>query len=134
MRLLLDQGLPRSAVAFLTERGFDTVHAGDIGLVSLKPGLKGLGVPSKTYSYMAAAKPILAMVEPGSEIDIMVKEHNIGWSIDPLDLEQCVRTILSLKHGSDEMRMKGETARKTCEKFHTPEVYVANLIAIINSI
>lgn len=32
MRLLLDQGLPRSAMAFLTERGHDTVHAGDIGL------------------------------------------------------------------------------------------------------
>lgn len=34
MRLLLDQGLPRSAAALLSERGFDTVHAGDIGLAS----------------------------------------------------------------------------------------------------
>lgn len=34
MRLLLDQGLPRSAVALLTERGFDTVHTGDIGLAA----------------------------------------------------------------------------------------------------
>ena len=34
MRLLLDQGLPRSAVALLAERGFDTVHAGDIGLAA----------------------------------------------------------------------------------------------------
>jgi len=131
-----DNGLSNATLMPAMARNRENIflNAGDIGLVSLKPGLKGLGVPSKTYSYMAAAKPILAMVEPGSEIDIMVKEHNIGWSIDPLDLEQCVRTILSLKHGSDEMRMKGETARKTCEKFHTPEVYVANLIAIINSI
>ncbi len=34
MRFLLDQGLPRSAAALLSERGFDTVHAGDIGLAS----------------------------------------------------------------------------------------------------
>lgn len=34
MKLLLDQGLPRSAAALLTEQGFDTVHAGDIGLAS----------------------------------------------------------------------------------------------------
>ena len=34
MRLLLDQGLPRSAVALLTEQGFDTVHAGDMGLAA----------------------------------------------------------------------------------------------------
>ena len=34
MRLLLDQGLPRSAATLLSERGFDAVHAGDIGLAS----------------------------------------------------------------------------------------------------
>jgi predicted nuclease of predicted toxin-antitoxin system len=34
VKLLLDQGLPRSAAALLTEQGFDTVHAGDIGLAS----------------------------------------------------------------------------------------------------
>lgn len=30
--LLLDQGLPRGAVALLAERGFDAVHAADLGL------------------------------------------------------------------------------------------------------
>lgn len=32
MKLLLDQGLPRSAAALLTESGFDSVHVADIGL------------------------------------------------------------------------------------------------------
>src|SRR5437763_9451937 len=31
MKLLLDQGLPRSAVALLSKAGVDTVHLGDIG-------------------------------------------------------------------------------------------------------
>ena len=31
MKLLLDQGTPRSAAAILQEAGFDTVHTGDIG-------------------------------------------------------------------------------------------------------
>ncbi|HYN42067.1 MAG TPA: DUF5615 family PIN-like protein [Thermoanaerobaculia bacterium] len=34
MRLLLDQGLPRSAATLLMEKGFDTNHAGDVGLAS----------------------------------------------------------------------------------------------------
>jgi len=34
VKLLLDQGLPRSAAALLSDRGFDTVHAGDIGLAA----------------------------------------------------------------------------------------------------
>ena len=32
MKLLLDQGLPRSASILLSDRGIDTIHVGDIGL------------------------------------------------------------------------------------------------------
>ena len=32
MKLLLDQGLPRSAASLLTAAGIDTVHVGDLGL------------------------------------------------------------------------------------------------------
>ena len=32
MKLLLDQGLPRSAATLLSERGIDTIHVGEIGL------------------------------------------------------------------------------------------------------
>lgn len=31
MKLLLDQGLPRSAVALLRQAGIDTMHVGDVG-------------------------------------------------------------------------------------------------------
>ena len=32
MKLLLDQGLPRSAATLLTEAGIDTIHVAEIGL------------------------------------------------------------------------------------------------------
>jgi predicted nuclease of predicted toxin-antitoxin system len=34
MKLLLDQGLPRSSAALLRERGIDAVHAGESGLAT----------------------------------------------------------------------------------------------------
>lgn len=32
MKLLLDQGLPRSASNLLTQQGIDTIHVSDIGM------------------------------------------------------------------------------------------------------
>lgn len=34
MRLLLDQGLPRSAGVILRQRGWDAVHVGDVGMAA----------------------------------------------------------------------------------------------------
>ena len=34
MKLLLDQGLPRSAAALLRGEGIDTIHVGDIGMAT----------------------------------------------------------------------------------------------------
>ena len=41
---------------------------GDIGIVSLNPAMEGLAIPSKTYSYLAAGLPILAIAAEGSEL------------------------------------------------------------------
>jgi glycosyltransferase involved in cell wall biosynthesis len=133
-KCIRDNGLTNTKLLPAMSRKKENIflNAGDIGLVSLKPGLKGMGVPSKTYSYMAAAKPVLALVEPGSEIDLLIREHPIGWSLDPVNLEHCVSTILALKNSSGEIKEKGELARKTCENYYTPEIYIENLIQIIN--
>ena len=136
IKFVQENGLTNTTLLPALGRNVENIflNAGDIGLVSLKPGIKGLGVPSKTYSYMAAAKPILAIVEPGSEIDILISEHKIGWRIDPLDLDGSVRAILELKNNWDDIKRKGEIARKVCEKYYTPEVYTSNLINLINSL
>jgi glycosyltransferase involved in cell wall biosynthesis len=133
-RCIRENGLTNTTLLPAMSRNKENffLNAGDIGLVSLTPGLKGLGVPSKTYSYMAAARPVLALVEPGSEIDLLIREHPIGWSLDPADLDHCVQAILALKDNPDEIKARGEMARKICENHYTPEKYTMNLIEIIN--
>jgi glycosyltransferase involved in cell wall biosynthesis len=54
----------------------------DIGLITLKKGMKGLGVPSKTYNLMASGKPILFIGDIDSEVDNYIKKYNCGWSFD----------------------------------------------------
>jgi hypothetical protein len=42
--------------------------------------MKGLGIPSKTYNLMAAAKPLLYVGDKNSEIDNYVRRFECGWS------------------------------------------------------
>lgn len=60
----------------------DFLNCCDIGLVTLAEGMRGLGVPSKSYNLLALGKPILFIGDRGSEIDLLIKESNIGWSFD----------------------------------------------------
>ncbi|WP_444994314.1 glycosyltransferase family 4 protein [Aliikangiella sp. IMCC44359] len=71
-----------------------------IALVTLEEGMYGLGVPSKSYFSMAAAKPLLVVSDVGSEIAIMVNEFDIGWNCEagnPVKLAECIEKICDKK-------------------------------------
>ncbi|MBD3652392.1 glycosyltransferase family 4 protein [Kangiella sp.] len=53
--------------------------SGDVALVTLNKGMFGLGVPSKAYFSMAADKPILLVADEGSELELLLRDYNLGW-------------------------------------------------------
>ncbi len=58
------------------------LNACHIGLITLIQGMKGLGVPSKTYNLMAAGKPIFYIGDKFSEVDRYINKYDCGWSFD----------------------------------------------------
>jgi len=58
------------------------LNACDVAIVSLSDSMYGLGVPSKSYFNMAAAKPILYIGDNSSEIARVIDENNIGWIVE----------------------------------------------------
>lgn len=98
------------------------LNAGDVGLVSLIPNVHGTGVPSKSYSYMAAGKPILAFLDEDSEIALMILEEDIGWIINPNNSMDLVNKIRDLKNKKDEVCSKGRKARLVAEEKYSLEI------------
>jgi colanic acid biosynthesis glycosyl transferase WcaI len=86
-----------SNVAFLAptpkEEARRLVAAADLHVISLSPGLWGCVVPSKIYGIMAAGKPFVAAVDPGSEPARLIEEHRCGTRVDPNDAEGLARAI-----------------------------------------
>ena len=88
------------------------------------PGLSGFITPSKVYGILAAGKPFIAAVDPGSEPDLIVQEHGCGWSIPPGDAAALAATIREAM-GADLVSM-GTRARAALEtRFDRPRAATA---------
>ena len=73
------------------------VAASDLALVTLQPGLIRAAYPSKTMTYLAVGTPVLAAVEPDSELATMLRDENIGAScdLDSIQIASAIRTFAS---------------------------------------
>lgn len=67
------------------ERVPEVLATGDIHLVPLKRGLGRVSVPSKTYSILAAGRPVLAAIDPGTEVPRMLAASGGGVAVAPDD-------------------------------------------------
>ena len=77
------------------------LNSSDLFITTLDKGIEGLGVPSKTYSYLAAGKPIIAIMNRDSEIGNLVESSNIGIRVDSGDYKKIKEFILKMKKDKD---------------------------------
>ena len=69
------------------ERVPEVLATGDVHLVPLRAGLGRVSVPSKTYSILAAGRPVLAAIDPGTEVPRMLAASGGGVAVPPDDPE-----------------------------------------------
>jgi glycosyltransferase involved in cell wall biosynthesis len=50
----------------------------DVGLISLDPGLKTQNFPGKMLGYMYYSMPMLASINPGNDLKVILEEHEAG--------------------------------------------------------
>jgi colanic acid biosynthesis glycosyl transferase WcaI len=94
------------------ERVPEVLATGDIHLVPLRKGLGRVSVPSKTYSILAAGRPVLAAIDPGTEVPRMLAASGGGLAVGPDDLEAFCTALGHLLGDADLRRTMGESARR----------------------
>lgn len=67
------------------ERLSEVLATGDVHVVPLRTGLARVSVPSKTYSILAAARPVVAAIDPGTEIPRLLERARAGVAVSPDD-------------------------------------------------
>jgi colanic acid biosynthesis glycosyl transferase WcaI len=92
------------------ERLAEVLATGDIHLVPLRRGLARSSVPSKTYSVLAAGRPLLASVDPGTEVARLVTAAAAGLAVmpdDPAAFLNGLRQLVADRPGREAMGRRG---------------------------
>ena len=95
----------------------EVLAAADIHLILLKPGLGTASVPSKLYSILAAGRPVLASVDTGTEIDLVVSRTGAGRSVSSNDNGLFAETLIALVDDPVGRDAAGKAGRKFAEEW-----------------
>lgn len=116
------------------ERLPEILAAADIHVVPLRRGLARSSVPSKLYSILAAGRPVLASVDPGTEVARTVTEAGAGVAVAPEDqaaFNAALSDLLADKAGLERM---GARARGFVEGWASPRAVAQQYSALLEQI
>jgi glycosyltransferase involved in cell wall biosynthesis len=112
----------------------DYLNACDLSVITLRPGMAGVSVPSRLYNVLAAGRALLVAADPEAEVARTVAEENIGWVVPPGDPASLRRTILEVARRRETVRERGQRARKVAEARYTREVAVEAYLGLFEAL
>lgn len=98
------------------ERVSEVYSMADISIISCTPGTGGSGMPSKTWTIMAAGVPIIASFDMPSEMERTIEEAECGFCIRAGDENELAEKIIRVFGDSHLKKCLGQNARRYAEK------------------
>jgi colanic acid biosynthesis glycosyl transferase WcaI len=82
----------------------------DVAFVSQRYEGAEFNIPSKLMNFMAYGLPVLAAVNPSSEVARLVREAGAGWVVDSSDPQSFPREVARLRGARDEVRERAQAS------------------------
>ncbi|MCD8019321.1 MAG: glycosyltransferase family 4 protein [Clostridiales bacterium] len=103
-----------------------SLNAGDVHFCVNAKGIKGVSCPSKFYGLAAAGKPVLGVLEKGSEVRCLIEEIGCGLAVEPgnyAGVEDEINWFIE-NSSSSELKQMGTKGREYLVKELTEDVSV----------
>ena len=112
-----------------------SLNAADVHLCVNAKGIKGVSCPSKFYGIAGVGKPVLGVLEKGSEVERLINEIGCGIVSEPGDYESVANSIAWYidKAGSDEILEMGKRGYEYLTKYLTKNISVKKYMEAINN-
>jgi colanic acid biosynthesis glycosyl transferase WcaI len=102
------------------DRVSEVLATGDLHVVPLRAGLGNVSVPSKTYSILAAGRPIVAAIDAGTEVPRMLAASGAGTVVEPDDPAAFVAAVRQMLSDRDALDRAGAAGRAWVERAASP--------------
>jgi colanic acid biosynthesis glycosyl transferase WcaI len=102
-----------------------------IGLVPQRADVDEFNLPSKLMNLLARGVPVLASVNPTSEIARIVSESGAGWVVDAADPDEFPRALRDILGDRGELERRGAAGLEFARRNFTPEVVAARFEDLI---
>ncbi|MFF2755783.1 glycosyltransferase family 4 protein [Psychrobacillus sp. NPDC058041] len=109
----------------------DVLSISSLCLVSLEKGIEGLGVPSKTYGYLAAGKPVLSIMRHDTDIVKDLAEYECGVNILQGDIVGFVNGINRYFMDFPLTKMESSNAKKLYKAKYTKDINIDKYYELI---
>ena len=93
----------------------------DIGLILLDYRFTIPNFPSRLLNYMEFSLPVLAAVDPNTDIGDYLKDGQFGYSCISNDVKQYNEILIQMMSNKEELVKMGSNARKYLEEIYTAE-------------
>ena len=110
----------------------DSLNSCDASLVTIAKGVEGISFPSKFYSSLAVGKPVLALSEPGSELQRMVDRGKSGLWCEIGDADALVANIEILRNNPSTAAKMGQAARADMETRFTLHAAAQEYLRVVD--
>ena len=115
-------GIPNVRFADYIEpsRLSELLATGDVHVVPLRRGLGRVSVPSKTYSIMAAGRPVVAAIDPDTAVPRILADSGGGVAVPPDDAPAFIEAIRSMVGDPGRAGLLGALGREWVEREASP--------------
>ena len=113
-----------------------SLNAGDVHWCVNAKGIKGVSCPSKAYGIMGVGKPIIGVLEKGSEVRMLIDEIGCGKCCEPGEYAEVANIIRWYIENADtgEEKKMGMKGRQYLERNLTKDVSIGKYIRAIRDL
>jgi colanic acid biosynthesis glycosyl transferase WcaI len=109
----------------------EVLAAADVTLVTVNPAAAFSSVPSKVYKQMAAARPIVAVTNPGNELTRLLADAQCGVAVAPGDAQGLAEVLQLASLQREAFAEMGRRGRAYLERNCSRRVCVARIEKVL---